>query len=113
MIRTRLCQHLVAVMVCGALLMVQLALGSTEVMAFGVRPRVMLPPNQVVSVQAAPGLNNPQRNCQTLRNCQFSKGGSFRGCVSSYSCRVCRYVVSKCSVGATTGKCERQVCEWG
>ena len=69
--------------------------------------------SEIVAVQAASGLNDPQRNCQTLRNCNFSKGGSFRGCVSSYSCRRCYFVTSKCSVGATTGKCQRQLCDWG
>lgn len=67
-------------------------------------------------VQANAQALNPvdaQRNCQTLRNCQFSKGGSFRGCVSSYSCRTCRFVASRCSVGSVSGKCQRQVCDWG
>jgi hypothetical protein len=112
MSRTQFCQHLVRVVASVALLLVQGGGADSGVEASVLRPLVRVP-SQVISVQAAPGVNNPQRNCQTLRNCQFSKGGSFRGCVSSYSCRVCRYVVSKCSVGATTGKCERQVCEWG
>lgn len=54
-----------------------------------------------------------QRNCQTLRNCRFSKGGSFRGCVSSYSCRTCHYVPSSCTVGSARRTCQRQVCDWG
>lgn len=106
-------QHLVQVAVCVALLLAQSALAAAGVAASGVRPTVFALPNDVIATQAAPGLNNPQRNCQTLRNCQYSKGGSFRGCVSSYSCRNCRYVTSRCSVGATSGQCQRQVCEWG
>ena len=105
-------QHLVQVTVCVALLLAQSAFAAAGVAASGLKSGTPALPSQILSIQAS-GLNNPQRNCQTLRNCQFSKGGSFRGCVSSYSCRNCRYVVSKCSVGATTGKCERQVCEWG
>jgi hypothetical protein len=53
------------------------------------------------------------RNCQTIRNCQYTKGGSFRGCVSSYSCRACRFVPAKCTVGTAVGVCRRQVCDWG
>ena len=64
-----------------------------------------------VMAQATNGAD-PQRNCQTLRTCNFSKGGSFRGCISTYSCKMCRFVPGKCSVGATTGHCYRQVCEW-
>jgi hypothetical protein len=63
--------------------------------------------------QNIPGPANAQRDCQTLRTCQFSKGGSFRGCLSSYSCRSCRFVPAKCSVGGTSGACQRQVCDWG
>lgn len=66
----------------------------------------------VVLVQAAPATDQG-RNCQTLRTCQYAKGGSFRGCVSSYSCRSCRFVPDKCSVGSVTGKCQKLVCDWG
>jgi hypothetical protein len=59
-----------------------------------------------------PGGVDPQRNCQTLRTCNFSKGGSFRGCISTYSCKACRFVPGKCSVGASKGTCYRQVCDW-
>jgi hypothetical protein len=59
-----------------------------------------------------PGGVDPQRNCQTLRTCNFNKGGSFRGCISTYSCKACRFVPGKCSVGASMGTCYRQVCDW-
>lgn len=58
------------------------------------------------------GGSDPQRDCQTLRTCNFTKGGSFRGCISTYSCKVCRFEPGKCSVGATAGACFRQVCAW-
>jgi hypothetical protein len=60
------------------------------------------------------GLINPNRDCQTLLTCNFSKHGKYRGCVSSYSCRVCRFVRSKCSIGGRRrGVCERLRCSWG
>lgn len=56
---------------------------------------------------------NPGRDCQTITTCQFRKGGSYRGCLSSYSCRVCRYVASSCVIGGTRKRCHRSVCTWG
>lgn len=60
------------------------------------------------------GLINPSRDCQTLLTCNFRKNGSYRGCVSSYSCRVCRFVDAKCSVGGSPRRlCRRLRCSWG
>ncbi len=56
---------------------------------------------------------DPQRNCQTIRNCRFDRGGSFRGCVSSYSCRTCSFEPARCSIAGSTGPCRKQVCRWG
>jgi hypothetical protein len=56
------------------------------------------------------GLINPQRDCQTVRTCNFRRGGSYRGCLSSYSCRVCRFVQVSCG-GART--CQKLRCGWG
>lgn len=53
-----------------------------------------------------------QRQCQTLVTCNFAKTGSYRGCLSSYSCRQCRFVPSRCQVGNTVGKCQKLVCGW-
>jgi hypothetical protein len=53
-----------------------------------------------------------QRDCQTIRTCNFRKGGSYRGCLSSYSCRVCRFVPVSCQ-GLGGGKCQKLVCTWG
>ena len=58
------------------------------------------------------GLINPQRDCQTIRTCNFRKGGSYRGCLSSYSCRVCRFVRVPCR-GVRGGTCQRMRCGWG
>ncbi len=59
------------------------------------------------------GAINPGRDCQTIVTCQFRKGGSYRGCLSSYSCRVCRYVPSSCVISGTRRRCYKSVCTWG
>jgi hypothetical protein len=60
------------------------------------------------------GLLNPGRDCQTITTCRFTKGGSYRGCLSSYSCRVCKFVPARCQIGGSGGKICRQVrCVWG
>jgi len=60
------------------------------------------------------GAINPGRDCQTITTCNFAKGGSYRGCLSSYSCRVCRYVASNCAIGGTgKRRCHTSVCSWG
>lgn len=67
-----------------------------------------------VSAQEGPnGAINPSRDCQTVLTCNFSRKGAVRGCLSSYSCRQCRFVKSRCQVGARRGVCERLVCDWG
>jgi hypothetical protein len=67
------------------------------------------------SAQMGPqGAINPQRDCITVRACNFAKGGRYRGCVSSYSCRTCAFVPAKCSIGGDRGRlCERLQCGWG
>jgi len=56
---------------------------------------------------------NPGRDCQTVRTCNFARGAAVRGCLSSYTCRICRTVRSRCSVGNRRQVCERIVCSWG
>ena len=56
---------------------------------------------------------NPNRDCQTLLTCRFTKGGIYRGCLSSYSCRVCRLVAAPCSIGPGSRVCQRMQCTWG
>lgn len=58
------------------------------------------------------GALNPNRDCITVVNCQYAKGGSFRGCVSSYRCKTCRFVRANCSVGDTRNVCRRLRCSW-
>ena len=62
---------------------------------------------------ASPGLASPQRDCQTIRTCRFERGGSFRGCLSSYTCRVCRLVKASCQIGGRRENCQEMRCTWG
>ncbi len=59
------------------------------------------------------GLVNPQRDCQTILACNFRRGGSYRGCISAYSCRTCRLVPARCSVGDRRRNCRKMTCSWG
>lgn len=59
------------------------------------------------------GIANPQRDCQTIRTCRFDRGGSFRGCLSSYTCRVCRFVKARCEIGGRAQNCQEMRCTWG
>ena len=64
--------------------------------------------------QAGPGgMIDPGRDCQTIRRCNFSRTGSFRGCISAYSCRTCQLVAARCSIGNFSSNCRRMRCSWG
>jgi hypothetical protein len=68
----------------------------------------------VAFAQEGPGgLINPGRDCQSLTTCQFKKGGHYRGCVSTYSCRVCRFVPARCQISGRSRICEKLRCTWG
>lgn len=56
---------------------------------------------------------NAQRDCQTLRTCNFARNGAVRGCLSSYTCRTCRLVKARCAIGNQGGNCQEMVCSWG
>lgn len=71
-------------------------------------------PASPASAQQGPGgLINPQRDCQTVLRCNFRRNGSYRGCISAYSCRVCRLVAARCAIGKFSGNCNRMQCSWG
>ncbi len=53
------------------------------------------------------------RRCHTIRTCQFARGGSYRGCLSSYNCRRCQLVRARCQIGNRRGTCRRMRCYWG
>jgi hypothetical protein len=65
----------------------------------------------IAVAQPAPG---SQRDCQTIRTCNFARGGLYRGCLSSYSCRICRMVATSCRVGGGPRRvCQEMRCNWG
>jgi hypothetical protein len=53
------------------------------------------------------------RDCQTLLTCRFTRGGLYRGCLSSYSCRVCNLVATRCRIDPSNRVCRQMVCTWG
>ncbi len=68
-----------------------------------------------VSAQQAVGID-PGRDCQTIRTCNFSRRGAYRGCLSSYTCRTCRMVSVRCSrsdLASGRRQCQEFVCTWG
>jgi hypothetical protein len=62
---------------------------------------------------AQPAALDPNRDCQTIRTCSFSRGGVYRGCLSSYSCRVCRFIRSSCRMDVGRRVCQELRCSWG
>jgi hypothetical protein len=57
---------------------------------------------------------SPQgRDCQTVRTCNFERGGTFRGCLSSYTCRTCRLQTVARNCNLPGGRCQEIVCRWG
>lgn len=62
---------------------------------------------------AQPAGLNPNRDCQTLLTCRYTRGGVYRGCLSSYSCRVCRLVPARCRIDGRSRVCRRIRCTWG
>ena len=53
------------------------------------------------------------RDCQVIRTCNFVRTGSYRGCLSSYSCRRCKFVAAPCYVDGSRRVCQRMRCTWG
>ncbi len=53
------------------------------------------------------------RDCQTIRTCNFARDGRARGCLSSYSCRVCGFVSASCRMDAGRRVCQQLRCTWG
>jgi len=62
------------------------------------------------------GTDPRNKHCQTLLTCNYARGGAYRGCLSSYTCRVCRPQPVRCSASdLATGRrqCTELVCSWG
>ena len=59
--------------------------------------------------------SDANRDCQTVRKCNYTRNGSFRGCISAYTCRTCRMVAARCSIpGAASNRvCREMRCSWG
>lgn len=63
--------------------------------------------------QSGPGgAIDPSRDCQTIRQCRFTKGGDFRGCISAYTCRSCRFVKAACTISGRERTCQEMRCSW-
>jgi hypothetical protein len=71
---------------------------------------LVLAPEETV---AQPNGLNPGRDCQSLLTCRFTRGGIYRGCLSSYSCRVCRLVATRCRIDPGSRVCQQLQCTWG
>lgn len=64
-------------------------------------------PTSVASAQVL----NSQRDCYTILKCNYAKGGNFRGCISTYSCKSCSFVPVSCSARGTSA-CRKLKCGW-
>jgi hypothetical protein len=62
---------------------------------------------------AQPANLDLNRDCQTIRSCNYARNGAYRGCLSSYSCRVCSFVRSSCRRDAGRRVCQELRCTWG
>jgi hypothetical protein len=64
----------------------------------------------------AVGTDPRNRHCQTLLTCNYARGGAYRGCLSSYTCRVCRPQPVRCTasdIASGRTRCTELVCSWG
>ena len=80
------------------------------IVALGAAAAMVLP---VAPAPAQPSGLHPERDCQVVRTWNFGRGGSTRGCLSAYTCRVCRFVSARCTVDGPRRVCQRMVCTWG
>jgi hypothetical protein len=66
--------------------------------------------------QQASGTDPRNKHCQTLLTCNYARGGQYRGCLSSYTCRVCRPQQVRCTrsdIASGRRLCTELVCSWG
>jgi hypothetical protein len=62
--------------------------------------------------QVITGAPPSDKDCQVIRTCDFRRGAEVRGCLSSYSCRSCRFV-PVCRTIAGQRRCEYiSKCSW-
>jgi hypothetical protein len=65
------------------------------------------------SAWSQPAGLNVGRDCQTIRTCNFARRGTYRGCLSTYSCRVCRFMRAACYIDGARRVCQQMRCTWG
>ena len=73
---------------------------------------LMAPLTTALAQEGPGGLVNPQRDCMTIRTCNYDDYGPYRGCLSTYSCRVCKLVPASCE-GMPGRVCKKMRCSWG
>ena len=76
---------------------------------------LMMGASSPASAQQSQGID-PGRDCQTILTCNYSRRGSYRGCLSSYTCRVCRPQLVRCTpsnLASGRTRCTELVCTWG
>ena len=62
---------------------------------------------------AQPAPFNVGRDCQVVRSCNFGRYGAYRGCLSTFTCRVCRFIPARCTLDGAQRVCQRIRCTWG
>lgn len=63
--------------------------------------------------RAQPAGFDAGKHCHTFRTCNFGKRGNYRGCLSTYACKVCRFVPANCTVDGQRKVCQRLKCGFG
>ena len=63
--------------------------------------------------QAQPSGLDAGKDCHTIRTCNFGRRGDYRGCLSTYACKQCRFVSAPCTVDGRRKVCQRLKCGWG
>ena len=71
----------------------------------------MAPPRDGVLLVQAP--LDVQKDCQTVRTCDFRRSSAVRGCLSSFACRSCRFVAAPCRSENGRRVCQEMRCGWG
>jgi len=93
----------------------EMAMFNTRAFAAGITMfGLVMAAGSSAQAQAGPGgLINPGRDCQTVVQCRFRRGGVYRGCISAYSCRRCRFVRANCTIeGRRRQTCRQLRCTW-
>lgn len=90
-----------------------LAMRTIRRLGFGLVAGLGLAMLMPAAAMAQPAGLDPGKDCHNFRTCNFGKRGSYRGCLSTYACKVCRFVPAKCVVDGQRKVCQRLRCGWG